>query len=714
MTIHGRHTMALLMTSLLLLGSAVNARAADQAAELKTSLQAMHAWVGTGQNGQTWRKYLRSEDLTAQLAQADKADPQVLADVLAQYDSGASGLDLPKFVAVRTSLAAWLETVRAAAVPERGELPSVIREAKGKLQAVTPEQVTQAKAQLSAAVAGLEKYLTPGAANTVAWHKYLKTDELKAQLAEGAKPDLKKLGAIHRLYKADHAGLELPPFLAVGNALLRYGELSNMAAQKELGAWYDKQIDKLAEAVESYEQSPGNDGAEKIGGILGRLASASQAPDLIRAVRHHYAQANLFVEISQPLAAVGVEREVKEKTPIRDNILGTSIRGTGQTTGKVSLRLVPNPQAAELETVLSGKTATKTVGYNGPVTIYSNGITTYTANKKMFFDADGFRGSPAACRAKTNNRVYDVGGGHLATKIAWSRIAQSRGQANRIAAGRAQHRVRKRLDEEASPMISEANGNYQSRYRGPMLRRRTFPERLDFSTTADAIHIVALQANRSQIGAPSEPPKVESSADLAVRVHATLLNNVAEGLLGGETLDDEKMRQTMIDVRGELPESFQNSEDEDPWSITFARRDPVIVAFDDAGFVVTIRGSRYTSGDRSFGAMNVTARYKIAKRDDGALLTRQGEVEILPPGFEQGKDRLGASEIALAKILSKKFGKVFTPEIVAEGLELPGVWKKAGKLLPVELTADDGWLKMAWKLPTPQVVAAEPQQAAAK
>ena len=60
-----------------------------------------------------------------------------------------------------------------------------------------------------------------------------------------------------------------------------------------------------------------------------------------------------------------------EVTPVKDVILGTNISGTGRTVGKVDLQLVPTDDKAILDTVLSGKVHSRTVGHNGPATIHS-------------------------------------------------------------------------------------------------------------------------------------------------------------------------------------------------------------------------------------------------------------------------------------------------------------------------------------------------------
>ena len=81
----------------------------------------------------------------------------------------------------------------------------------------------------------------------------------------------------------------------------------------------------------------------------------------------------LHARLSSRLVAAGIERPLDEVTPVRDFILGTDIIGTGRTTGKLTIQLVPSADKAVLETVLVGKVDSRNVGYNGPATIHSQG-----------------------------------------------------------------------------------------------------------------------------------------------------------------------------------------------------------------------------------------------------------------------------------------------------------------------------------------------------
>ena len=66
---------------------------------------------------------------------------------------------------------------------------------------------------------------------------------------------------------------------------------------------------------------------------------------------------------------------------------------------------------------------------------------------------------------------------------------------------------------------------------------------------------------------------------------------------------------------------------------------------DDGSFELTIRGSRYTSGDRSFPAMDISVAYKIDAAGTNIRLVREGDVKMYPTGFVPvGDKQLSVSE----------------------------------------------------------------------
>jgi hypothetical protein len=103
--------------------------------------------------------------------------------------------------------------------------------------------------------------------------------------------------------------------------------------------------------------------------------------------------------------------------------------------------------------------------------------------------------------------------------------------------------------------------------------------------------------------------------------------------------------------------------------------------------------------------MNITVVYRIEREGNLVKLVRQGDLEILPPGFDPAQDTLSAQQTALRGIISRRLGEVFEAEIVAQGLEHPGQWAKLGKLPAAVMTTASGWLTAAWDLPSEDRVA---------
>ena len=199
-------------------------------------------------------------------------------------------------------------------------------------------------------------------------------------------------------------------------------------------------------------------------------------------------------------------------------------------------------------------------------------------------------------------------------------------------------------------------------------------------------------------------------ADMSLRLHESMINNLAHDAIAGRTIHEEKVQAAATNLLGELPEKMKGDEDGQPFAITFARRQPISVAFADDGFKVTIRGVEYRKGANKSNAMNITAAYKIEKTPKGFKAVRQGEIEVFPPDFVPGAgQQLDAQRQIMRTLLKKRFAKVFEPEFLGEGLELPGKWKAAGKMLPIEVVCRDGWLVIAWKhaAPEPAAVAAK-------
>ena len=158
---------------------------------------------------------------------------------------------------------------------------------------------------------------------------------------------------------------------------------------------------------------------------------------------------------------------------------------------------------------------------------------------------------------------------------------------------------RRRVDQQAAEMLDKANDDYRKKFRQPLSERLVFPQVLRFSTSSDVLNVVALEAAADQLAAPGEPPALtEKDPDIAVRIHQSIINNAAATVLSGMVLHEQTLQKMISDLLGYLPERLKADEDREPWTIEFAREQPISVSFADGGFSVTLRGEHYFKGDQ--------------------------------------------------------------------------------------------------------------------
>jgi len=652
------------------------------------------SWLGTDSNADAWRRYLHLDQLEQALKDPAKADAAVVERAIAQLSSGAPGLDRPQFVRLRDAVLAWWTTATYGADPDLAE---AVASARKTFAAPDNRYASWVKADLQAALSRLERYLATGGQNGKQWADYLRVGDLDRQL-KAEKPDIEVLSRIAQRFEADQPGLEMPVFSDVRQKLTQYIDALEVGGMQDFEQQYATQLEALSSGLGRYAKTAGESDAYAVGRSLGWLERSRQAGPLVHAVRGRHSQANLYASAAEKIISAGIERPVDEVAPVYDVILGTDISGTGHTVGRLDVELVPNPKAAVIDTMLMGNVYTRTVGYNGPATICSVGTTCIDGRKRIVFDREGFKSYPAAADASVSTRITGVsaGRGGLIQRIATKKVYQSKSTAERIASQHAEVRVANRLEREVGRNLSRSHYDYLGNFRNPLVRRGEFPQELRFSTTNDHLYVTARQVNSNQIAAATPPPKLEGPRDLAVQMHQSFANNLANGLLSGVTLHEEDLQKQVIKMRGSLPEELKTEEGRPPWSITFADERPVSVDISKDGFVIAIRGKRFTSGEDSFRAMNIVARYKVEKHDGGSRLVRQGDLEVLPPGFQPGKDRLSGQQVSLRRLLTRRFGKILKPELVSKGLELPGKWKSAGRLTLRQLSIGDGWVALAW------------------
>ncbi|MGC4006238.1 MAG: hypothetical protein QM811_25225 [Pirellulales bacterium] len=670
---------------------AANALAAPPLPATSKALADVETWLRGSPNAQGWRDFLRLDELKAEAAQGNQARPPILAGILEPLSGGAPGTDSPKFQALRRAILDDL-----AQLP--GGAATAVRSVKAIFKPITEADVIAARKKLQASTLRADAYLGK-TANGLAWKTYLRWDDLQRQLAAGNEADPEALYELTNLYSNGHAGLEHPSVMATAQDLRNYAEVLTVFKNPQASIQHGQRIEQMAAIVEAAEKNPAAADIGSLAAMLGETQAAHQSTELVAAIRNRFSQPNLFVNVHRRFLAAGMESQINEIAPITDNIMGTRIGGTTHTTANVFLTMRPNATKALFDMHLVGSVSSNTVGHNGPAIIYSRGLTSIDGHKVIEIDGDGLKQYAATAAARTSTQFTGFSStakclNGLITKVASKRANQSKGQAEYVAARHAKDRIRNRMNEQSAQLVAQANADWRTKFRAPLDRWNVFPQRLEFSTDAETLNLLALSADQYQLGAIVPPPPFtggDRNSDIEFRLHETFANNVTETMLAGRTLTKAYVEQTLMKVANEVPEELQDEEQRD-WSITLDSVKPFGVSFHDGGFDVIIRGTEYTSGDNTYPAMNVSAKYKFEKSDGIVKGIRQGDVEIYPPEFKQG-DQLTPQETALKRILTRRFEKILKPVMFDQGIQLKGRWAAYGKLFIRAANSEQGWLQ---------------------
>jgi hypothetical protein len=674
---------------------------------------------------------------------------------LAGSNPEAGWNQLLKTETLHEQLAAAANWLVMLSLPAADELSAAVEAAKNKFAASSKKDVAQSQRKAIAALAELERFLNRHRKRAEGWKAYLKWAELTREL-DGEKPNLDTLKFVVDQLSIDHDGLEKQQFLAARRAIRRLIDQSLVLLNAD-GArkTYEKYVVDIAELLKSYGPESSHYDAIEIGRRLGFMQRLGQADQLIAAVRSHYAHPNLIAHINSDVATAGMKNEIDEPTTHRGTILGTYIVAKGHTTGSVQATLVPDPQRAVFELTMNGETKAKSVGYARSVQVFSDSTTQLNATKRIYFTRDGLSSDPADASAQSSSKFTGVSAQRqFVERLAWKQAKKKKGSAEAEASHKASKKLQVRVDEQAAKQLSEANDNYLAKFRHPLLRLEAFPELFDVHTDGDAVRIKMLQATAEQLASPMPPEAPVEDADMAVRLHESVVNNFAAVMLGGVTMVSEgapeeviaalKRRGDKVKIakKGAGIEQFQldrlekvkqrrkaegkpapkaRPDDDDWFAITFAQRDPLSVEFRDGKVKFTIRGSRFLGPQQSDAKVtsrqSIFVEYSIKKDQYGGLRLVLEDAEkdwgVIQTGVERG-GRLRPGDQGVTSKLRARFRTLFVGEenentiVEIFPFKLPGNWSKLGEFKYSVAESKGGWLSIAMDRKSKEKQAAKP------
>ncbi|MEZ6103238.1 MAG: hypothetical protein R3E01_30210 [Pirellulaceae bacterium] len=707
-------------------------RVAGIRARLQTAMRNLQNKLGRISSSKLagWQRFLLWPELERELNADSDVQLRKLSEVLDKYQSGEPGLQLAEFYEVRRQLQNLIDALQ-------------IRE-------TSVHRFEQSRSEVTNALNDLDRYLQGGGEEREeGWKKFLEWDELQELWKENP-TDLRAINRFAQLYASDQPGLKRAPFARVARALTKYIEMQQLQVGPDAQDIYASRLEFLAQYVRNLrtEERTHYDAAQ-IGQRLEWLETVGQAPGLVQQIRQSFSQPNLQISISGQLLTGSMNRPVNDTSPIPTRRVDrATISGTATTRGWASGALVPSANGVVLDVMLNGNTQISTVGTTRPVNVYVGGNTQLTGTKRLHVTLSGIMDEPARGAACTQTYVQAIQPKRrlfrrLVTRIARRKTNESLPQGNWEASQTAANKIVEQMEQQSQQLLQQARAQYDTQVLQPLARinRSDYPlKKMHLYSTSNSIEFRAEESRPWQLSAASPPPMVPQSAgEITVRVHESLINNVAQQTLGGVKLTSERVVELLEKNNIEVPESLRmdksakeakangesrpslrqpygsasgagtprpaaasgadNDDNEDPgsqeeeedknlpWSITFDPLQPVAVKFSNQQIKVAIRGSEFIRGDNIVDEpVEVSAVYSIERTSNGYVFRRSGDVQV------EFLDRGSRKPFAIVNTMRRRFEDLFQMEMSTDDLPKNGPLSRLSSVQVLQLDVISGWI----------------------
>lgn len=615
------------------------------------------------------------------------------------------------------AIALALALATGASADDSDDLSAVVEAIPLDVKQVESLELDSARRRLSASLAALDRRLIPGSSNAAAWKDYLGWQTLDQYANGDSAPKLTELQlCIDRLTSGER-GLELDEFQQVANDARRLFDLSALATVEDPASFTQKQAGQLAGRLRSDPRLLDPRGSFAVEQRLDLFAGVPGAEQVVAAVAQRFDRSNIFASASERLVNRAAQRPVHQVSPVSETILGTRVRGTGDTNGWLRVSTVPSTGAARFTLKMSGGTDASTLGVNGPACIRSTSNTQFVGSKLVQLTRHAFATSPSAFHANTCSQTQSVskrGGGfgeRIVVAVAKKQIAKQKSRADAIAGQRAALRLEENFDSEVRQQLSEARRDFEQQVLAPFERRHAAPRRIQFHTTSDSLELEMLQAVRGELAAPDPPPPAVRR-DFTLRLHQSGANNMASALVGGAVLsrssleEPAKLNVPLPDWAERLAERREPAgedgkpEDFKPWKITFRRSRPLSFRFVENQIEVLLHAASLQAGEDAYPNWDLILRLRPVLVDGQLVLERIGKAEALPTGFDPNSGRrLSSGQVGfrnnLMAALNPEGEGGLPSEFPLKDIKLR---EGRGELIAKELDCIDGWLTTGWDL----------------
>ena len=581
---------------------------------------------------------------------------------------------------------------------------------RGEHQPQTDERFAAVRAELAQRVETLGRVLD-GTNTPDRWRAFLKWDKLIAHLDKDVKinrESLAELDQVLRRFRGNTPGLELKSFRNVAIALRKYRELAfwnALANRRDTQPLYESLVKQLQNQVTRHLEDPTVETARRMSKALTTIDYLGDAKPLVSQLKSRYAGNNIRAEVSVN-AMNRLVKPICELEPVRDCILGASIRGQAVASGNVTFTAYESPFQAKLQLHLTGHLTSNTVGYKKPVKVYTTGLTNYSGSKSLYLSNDSFHATSAQVSATTKSRPHTIKktggkfGRRLIEKIAWKKVCKQKPCAERIASAKAERKLEAKFDKRVANGIDKGREQYRQRLQLPLQRWGLGNDLLKFASSSSSLLARAQLATGSQLTTDTLAPPRALANDLTVQVHQSAINNFLPLALSGVELRQEAEDEP-LQLKGDMPpwlkklsgknklqelsssgESSEAEEDFKPFRLEFNSEHPASVSFQDGRMTIRLRFATLKTGDDEeeppMQNWDFVIHYKLVQQDNQIVLIRDADIEVFPTNFDPRWDtKLSSKQVGIrnniAKNLNKKArsGKGFPAKIEIPALRLP-------------------------------------------
>jgi hypothetical protein len=554
---------------------------------------------------------------------------------------------------------------------------------------VTPSVIEAQKRDLLRTLSSLKSFMD---ANPE-WRKFLEYDALiqSIKTSNGSDSIASTNPTILKNWGIAKDSMNLAPMSMASRQLKERNALAQQILRGETAEIRSLRLSRLREFILQFEHQPTVQLRTKILELLEELDSVGQAVELARETRNSLIMPNLIVRLPK-------SRIVSNETmPVTDRFATSGVygrmpmHGTGTLTGTRTVRLLPNPNAIELEVTLRGTTRVSSRGSIPEVSVQSTSESSFFAAKRLVLWGWGrwsLGESVATAPTRIRYNAIDPSVRLLGRQRVINEVHASNRDSELQAQRELEESLRERLDQSVLRMTQEIDLSPLHQLRDRLLATEASFIAIDHRSSSKEGEI-AIRCYDQAFRNPAEthPPQVNGAEALA-SIHESLLSLALESRrvrsqLGFKSQSDEQPDDARLDASIAILD--------DRVKVVFQPPPFIQATIQDDTIRTVFRLKSITDGETTFQDCRVEISWDVSVADGGLKMVRVEKIRVLPIHFDPKTDRLSVRHVTAFRALERSLEQM---PIHEKTFELPCASQMNLDEHTSFVHADAGWLQV--------------------